>query len=143
MGTVRLKIQNEIASGRRSGWTKLVTKVDVTKKNGYAFEGEFLNECEHDLNEGDIVIQKNPEGSVKNGWSTGVCYRVTQNGLERLHETTFDWREDFLSFRDFVAKALDQKPETNCKDCLEKDKRIEELLKEIESLKNQIDGVMC
>ena len=103
-----LKIQNETNSGRRRGWTKLVTSVDMSKKNGYAFDGEFLSEGEQELHPGDIIIQKNPEGSVKNGWYAGVCYCVTQDGeLKRLHDESYNWRTEFLSFRNLVAKHLD------------------------------------
>ena len=108
METVRVKIQNETASGRREGWTKHVTSVDTTIANGYAFAGDFLrNGAEHDLPVGAILIQCNPQGSVKNGWKTGVCLRVQADGtLLRLHKSTYDWRDDFLSFRDLVAEKL-------------------------------------
>ena len=108
MEKVRVKIQNETASGRREGWTKLVTGVDTTITNGYAFAGDFLRDgAEHDLPVGAILVQCNPQGSVKNGWKSGVCLRVQADGsLLRLHNKDYDWRDDFLSFRDLVADEL-------------------------------------
>ncbi len=112
MKQVRIRVQNETASGRRQGWTKLVTDVDPEGRNGYSFAGDFLRGgAEHDLPVGGIVIQCNPEGSAKNGWKSGVCLRVQDDGtLLRLHEETYDWRDDFLSFRDLVISALTAEP---------------------------------
>lgn len=110
MATVRVTIENKIESGKRKGWSRWVTRVDQGKRNGYAFDGSFLDDGEHDLPEGAIVIQKNPEGSVKNEWFSGVVFRVTANGLERIHAETFDWFKHFPSFRDFVAKAVSDSP---------------------------------
>jgi hypothetical protein len=54
-------------------WAKLVTSIDTTKANGYAFGGEFLNiNVEHKVPVGSIVVE--------------VCgndieaYRITANG---------------------------------------------------------------
>jgi hypothetical protein len=107
MTKVRVKITNETNSGRRRGWTKLVTAVDTTKTNGYAFEGEFLREVEHDLEVGAVLVQKNPEGSVKHAWDAGVCLVVEADGtLRRVHDETYRWNENFLSFRDLVARTV-------------------------------------
>jgi hypothetical protein len=39
-------------------WAKLVKSVDVTKTNGYAFAGEFLNvNAEHKIPAGSIVVE--------------------------------------------------------------------------------------
>lgn len=102
---IRFRIVNETNSGRRSGWTKHVTAVDTSKHNGYAFDGPFLRAGENELPVGSIIIQKNPEGSVKNGWDSARCYVVTADGLETVSDG-MDWREDFLSFRDVVAEYL-------------------------------------
>lgn len=110
---VRIKIKNEINSGKRSGWTKHVTNVDMTKTNGYAFEGEFIpGGKEIELPVGAILIQKNPEGSVKNGWWEAEVFRLSEDGtlIDLAPDTKYDWKDDFLSFRDLVAEALEQEP---------------------------------
>ncbi len=105
---VRVKIENERNSGNRKGWSKLVTAVDVTKIDGYAFSGVFLNDnTETDVPVGSVVVQKNPQGSVKNGWESGECYVIGSDGkLYTTHTGVFRWREKFLSLRDYVAKVL-------------------------------------
>jgi hypothetical protein len=106
---MRLKIENVRASGRRTGWSKRVENVDESKENGYAFDGEFLpDRKEIEIPVGAIVIQKNPKGSVKNGYNEGKIYRVSEEGsLVDLHpEVEFNWRNDFLTFRDHVAEAI-------------------------------------
>ena len=105
---VRIKIQNATNSGNRRGWTKLVTGVDKTKTNGYAFSGEFLpGDKEVDVPVGAVLVQQHPEGSVKHPWNSGHCYCVTESGeLEQTHREDYDWSKDFLSFRDHVADVL-------------------------------------
>ena len=106
MKTVRIKIENATSSGNRRGFTKHVTSIDSGATNGYAFEGNFLNDREYDLPLGAVVIQKNPFGSARSGSDVAVCYRVTEDGLERVHEETYDWRRDFLTFRDVVGREI-------------------------------------
>lgn len=105
---VRVKIKNERNSGNRKGWSKLVTAVDATKTDGYAFIGQFLNDdTETDVPVGSVVVQKNPEGSAKHGWESGSCYVIGSDGiLYTTHSGVFRWREKFLSFRDHVARVL-------------------------------------
>lgn len=44
--------------GKYKHWAKLVTGVDTTKTNGYAFEGEFLNiNAEHKIPVGSIIAE--------------------------------------------------------------------------------------
>ncbi len=96
------------ASGRRKSWFKHVTKVDISKTNGYAFEGNFISEMtETDLPEGSIIIECIPRGSVKNNLKEGKIFRVEAQGITNLEENSeYDWRKDFLSFRDTVAELL-------------------------------------
>jgi hypothetical protein len=105
---VRVKIENEKNSGNRKGWSKLVTSVDVTKTDGYAFAGIFLNDnTETDVPVGSVVVQKNPEGSVKNGWESGSCYVIGSDGkLYTTHSGVYKWKEQFLSLRDRVVKVM-------------------------------------
>lgn len=105
--TVRVVLTNEHASGNRKGWTKLIKKIDMTKANGYAFEGDFLSDGEHNLPIGGVLIQKNPGGSVKNGYSDGVCLVVRADGT--LGTTgVYDWKKEFLSFLDHVADRFNE-----------------------------------
>jgi hypothetical protein len=103
--TVRTTLPHITASGSRRGWYKLVTSVDTTKSNGYAFEGDFLKSgVELDLPMGSVIISKNPTGSVKNGGYDGYIYVV--DSTELGYDEKFDWDRNFLSFRDAVAGYL-------------------------------------
>jgi len=122
---VRTKIKNDMNSGRRKGWSKLVTSVDPSKNNGYAFEGEFLDDGkEYDLPVGSVVIQKHPEGSVKHAWESGHCYTLDGDGdlcytSDESGKESFDWHKEFLSFRDHVIAVLarSQRPAEPVEDC--------------------------
>lgn len=101
----RIRIKNETNSGRRVGWTKHVTGVDVSKTNGYAFSGSFLNDGkEYDLPTGSLIISVQPEGSVKHGWKSAALFQVGSNGELTEIDKGYDWYQNFLSFRDLVAE---------------------------------------
>lgn len=123
MDMVRIRYNAPTSSGNRRGWGRLVTAVDKSKTNGYAFDGDFLPDGkEVDVPLGSVVIEKTPTGSVKNGswgWSRG---RVTPDGIEwRAGQRDRDrgapqWGShqdaavtdgaNFLTFRDRVAEQL-------------------------------------
>jgi hypothetical protein len=109
---MRIKIDDYRTSGRRSSWWKHVTNVDTSKSNGYAFDGEFLAaETEYDLPVGSIVIECRPDGSVKNSSKIGYIYEVRQDENElACISHSYDWRGEFLSFRDLVADKINQEP---------------------------------
>ena len=44
--------------GKYKHWAKIVKHVDISKTNGYAFEGEFISPwAEHKLPEGTIIVE--------------------------------------------------------------------------------------
>lgn len=103
--TVRMTLPSITASGGRRGWFKLVTSVDKSKTNRYAFEGEFLkSEVEIDLPIGAVLISKDPTGTLKNGGFDGYIYVVEASEL--CYDEKMDWGRNFLSFRDKVAEYL-------------------------------------
>ena len=103
---VRIQIENETNSGNRRGWHKRVTAVDQSKRNGYALEGEFLNDGEHDVEVGAVIVECYPTGSVKNGGKQGCVYVVQADGsLVRQHDSV-DWHSQFPTLRDQVVEAL-------------------------------------
>jgi len=104
--SVRVTIDNNMASGRRRGWTKHVTGVDASKSNGYALHGEFLNNGLHDLPAGAVLVTKNPAGSLSTGYHTGDLGIVQGDGTVQWEEVASDWQKEFLLLRDAVADAL-------------------------------------
>ena len=73
-----VSIELRYTSGSRKSWLKKVDSVDLSKTNGYAFSGNFVqNEVE--LSEGNIIIEKYPHGSVKNNYFSWIIYQVKEN----------------------------------------------------------------
>jgi len=109
--TVRIRPQVKTASGNRKGWIKKVEAVDTSKKDGYAFEGEFLKEnVETDIEVGGILLRVDPEDSARRSYKTGHVLRVKPDGeTEELTPSNLDWRNDFLTTRDMAWQALDAK----------------------------------
>lgn len=116
MDKVRIKVKVQTNSGHRKGFYKLVTKVDESKNNGYAFIGDFLNSgTEYDVPIGSVLVEKAPEGSVKNAWNSGNCSIVGVDGIQyTVHPNDkkyYRWEKEFLSFRDLVAKVVAMTPD--------------------------------
>lgn len=116
MNKVRITVNVQTNSGNRRGFYKLVTKVDESKNNGYAFIGDFLNSgTEYDVPVGSVLVEKAPEGSVKNAWNSGNCSIVGVDGIQyTVHpkdKKEYRWEKEFLSFRDLVAKVVAMTPD--------------------------------
>jgi len=117
--TVRIMVNNEVTSGRRKGWHKHVAAIDKTKRNGFAFQGEFLDDGLHDLPAGSLVLQVNPTGSVKNSGKEGILWRIAEPASEghpgamaddggpwQKVAKVDDWRGKAIVLRDEAAKIL-------------------------------------
>src|SRR5690606_35513908 len=94
---------------RKKSWAKALESVDVTKSNGYAFVGNWLRRGEKaELPVGSFVLTYDEPGSMKNWYPEVVLYRVTEDGLEMVHEYKGDYRERSwaLSVRDDIAAIL-------------------------------------
>lgn len=102
---IRVNIQHPTNSGRRVGWHKHLKSVDVTKTNGYAFEGDFIREGLNDLPLGAVIIRQSPTGSVANGGKDGAVLVVREDGLHEVLGDT-DWSTKFLLIRDAAVSAL-------------------------------------
>lgn len=97
---------------RHRNWAKLVTRVDRSKANGYAFEGQFLSRGQlAEVPVGGIILAYDQVGSMQN-WAPLVrVYRVEADGsLTQLlewrgeRETRGSWA---LAVRDQVADLLE------------------------------------
>ena len=79
--TVRVQIRRPSGTCGRKGWSKVVSSVDNTKQDGYAFEGQFLNEHQVDLEVGSVLVGHIPVGSARYGteWRVGV---VSADGVQ-------------------------------------------------------------
>jgi len=104
---IRVAISHAVASGRRTGWAKLVTGVDRTKKGGYAILGGFIDEGEVDLDANSILVRMIPEGSVKHASKEIQVQRVTDAGLTDI-DGTYNLRTELPSLLDVIEQAMQQ-----------------------------------
>lgn len=58
-------------------WAKLVTEIDTSKNNGYAFIGEFLSITNQDLVPLNSLVVERCGNALK-------CYRITSNGKKLI-----------------------------------------------------------
>lgn len=95
-------------------WAKIVTGVDRSKTNGYAFEGKFLRRgLLAEVPVGSIILIYDVVGTWKHHKPEVDVYQVTETGDLKLvlSDEGWDWA---LSIRDDVADLLDaQKQATN------------------------------
>ena len=108
----------ETLDGRKKSWRKLLTQVDKTKANGYAFVGEWLRAGERaELEAGSFILCYDEAGSMKNWYPVVRLFKAVENGLEEVlhwegktHEC--NWA---LAVRGeiaaILAEAQGQKPE--------------------------------
>jgi len=117
-GKVKIIVSSARCDPRKEKlYARVITGVDPTKTNGYAFEGEFIPlDTEVELPVGALVMRVGFEGSRKNGVSTARLWRVTPEGLEELSpkkgnpETYYgagwNYRRQFITIRDTIAELL-------------------------------------
>lgn len=95
-------IFGEVKKGKQ--WAKLITSVDDTKQNGFAFEGNFLKkEGEMQVDVGGVILSVGFKGSWNNGCLWGRVYQVTSSGLKKIYE---DYYANIISIREEVSKSI-------------------------------------
>lgn len=102
---------------RKKSWRKLLTQVDKTKANGYAFVGEWLRAGERaELEVGSFILCYDEPGSVKNWYPVVRMFKV-ENDLDEVYRWEGNTRERSwaLAVRDniaaILAEAQGQEPE--------------------------------
>jgi len=115
----KIVIIPEALDDRKKTWRKLVTQVDKTKANGYAFIGEWLKAGERaELEVGSFILCYDEAGSMKNWYPVVRLFKV---GLGNDLEEVFRWEGRYgerswaLAVRDeiatILAEAQGQEPE--------------------------------
>lgn len=128
----RVTFKSDYYSGNRKSWYKLIDSVDTDKTNGYAFDGEFLqNGSQYDLEIGSIVLECRPTGSVKHSGKKGLIYKITPEGPEDITSNPdgYNWKTDFLTLRDELHELINA------------DNNTESLMLEREQLLNRLDEI--
>ncbi|MBS3986208.1 MAG: hypothetical protein KGZ66_11490 [Selenomonadales bacterium] len=112
-------------------WAKQVHAVDITKTDGYAFQGEFLSVArEHKLPVGSFVVEVCD--------ATITAYRLDADGKERLASRS---TRSMSSLIQIVAAALEENRPKEVQQGIGTEallRRREELLKELESIEAEI-----
>ena len=109
-------------------WYKHCIGVDKTKKDGFAFEGEFVNGgTQLEFSEGAVIINfYTEEGYGRRGttWKKRMWmarkFLIDSNGIASLETICKESQEKFLDFRDAVAEALEVKIPSGNKMILER-----------------------
>lgn len=101
-----ITIKTEYSSGNSKSWCKLVTGIDSAQRGGYAFEGDFLSEGEHELPEGSLILHVTHGGGVKNGLQYGNLYKVEADGNLSEIVTSLDWHEQWVTLRKTAEEYL-------------------------------------
>lgn len=96
---ITINIKTEYASGGRKSWWKHITSIDAAQRGGYAFVGSFLNEGEHEVPVGALLLHVTNHGSVKNGHQEGGLLAVEADGSLREIVSGLHWREQSVSLR--------------------------------------------
>ena len=103
---------------RKKTWRKLLTQVDKTKANGFAFIGDWLRAGERaELEVGSFILCYDEPGSMKNWYPVVRLHKVVENGLEEVYcwEGNVRERSWALAVRDeiaaILAEAQGQEPE--------------------------------
>ena len=116
MKTLNLKETLDVLCGtgyiRGKQWVKKVTRVDLEKSNGYAYEGEFLGYIKDQLqdiqiNPGDVIIAYRDYGSTKNHWPTVAVAKI-DNNLDFVSCLSVDGWDWAIKIREKVFELLQQ-----------------------------------
>ena len=108
---IRRTFTKPTGSGRRVGWLKIVTGIDRSQKNGYALQGEFLNEGEQEVPAGSVVVCCAPAGSAKSQMRTYDCFQVESSlQVDGNLGTSMSFDHCSPSFLDQVQARLDCVP---------------------------------
>jgi len=118
-GNVVVLEKGDIDLGRphkatRKIWAKLLEKVDITKDNGYAFEGRFLRVkgdpawIDDTVPVGSFIVATIAKGSTKHPKTGIALYKVTADKIEELYWGDFEYRADKVRAIKEIAEIFEQ-----------------------------------
>lgn len=92
---------------RFKSWTKTLTGVDISKTNGYCFDGEFVSKSGLvELALGSFLLHYAETGSRANHTPDVYVYRVIEDGVQEVYKRMglpLTWA---LAVRDDIAEIL-------------------------------------
>jgi len=103
----RIVFISPIGDRRFKRWVKVVTGVDTTIPNGYAFQGTFIGfDRKAELEIGTFLLYFGMEGTRTRQWPCVALKEVTPDGLETLYERSDLDRSWALDVRDDIAAIV-------------------------------------
>ena len=105
---IKVRIEKTYESGKRKSWHKALISIDDTKKNGYAFLGDFLPEGEKELPLNTVILEVYPTGSVARSGQSAILSLVQADG-SLLEQCDLDWRKENISIKNMAKELLKQK----------------------------------
>jgi len=103
----RIVFISPIGDRRFKRWVKVVTEVDTTISNGYAFQGPFIRfDRKAELEVGTFLLYFGMEGTRTRQWPCVALKEVTPDGLETLYERDGLDRSWALDVRDDIAAIV-------------------------------------
>ena len=103
----RIVFISPIGDRRFKRWVKVVTGVDTTIPNGYAFQGTFIGfDRKAELEIGTVLLYFGMEGTRTRQWPCVALKEVTPDGLETLYERSDLDRSWALDVRDDIAAIV-------------------------------------
>ena len=103
----RIVFIRPIGDRRFKQWVKVVTGVDTTIPNGYAFQGTFIGfDRKAELEIGTFLLYFGMEGTRTRQWPCVALKEVTPDGLETLYERSDLDRSWALDVRDDIAAIV-------------------------------------
>jgi len=123
---------------RTSLWVKKLSNVDVSKKNGYALEGEFLRAGDVAMSPGDVVVAVKEFGSWKHPGQVMKVYVCFADGIYE-NNVKLGWGSEMENIQTIytIKKVFDELQSKESK--IEQLKKlIAEKEKELEQLKKQL-----
>ncbi|MBT8198162.1 MAG: hypothetical protein KJP12_02445 [Acidimicrobiia bacterium] len=96
----------QLGDERRRHWAKVVTFVDVSKTNGWAFEGDFIADGGvQDVESGSVILVYGERGSRGNPHSLAAVFIANPDGTLSRHLEA-EGRAWARTLRDEVAELL-------------------------------------
>lgn len=94
----------DIGDSRYKKWVKVLTSVDRSKDNGYAFAGSWAPRRDFEATVGTVILSYGEEGSRKSHEPVASLFKVTSCGLEVIEEV--EGRDWALDLRDVAAELI-------------------------------------
>ncbi len=110
IGVGKYEIKFKLGDSRKTTrglWAKILDGVDTSKRNGYAFEGEWLRSGGI-VSEGDVVVRVRQTGSWRHPGQHIDMHIVEGGVIKELYDAAFNTRGDAYSAVGEIARIFNE-----------------------------------